>query len=63
MKLPRWDTIHLYYDAVRSDSDSIQHISIQCNTMQWKKYDVMQFNMVQIAHFYFFVSERQRFIN
>ncbi len=53
------DTIHPYYDAVGTDFDSIQHNVIQCNTMQWKKYDAMQFTMVQIVCFYFFGSDRQ----
>ncbi len=33
----RYDTIHPYYDAVRSDFDSIQHNTIWCNTMQMEK--------------------------
>ncbi len=61
--LMRCDTIHPYYDAVRCDFDSIQHNVIQCNSMQWKKYDAMQFNMVQIVCFYFLGSDRQEIIN
>ncbi len=49
----RCDTIHLYYDAVRFDFDSIQHNAIRCNTMQLKKYD----------RFYFFGSDRQQITN
>ncbi len=49
----RCDTIHLYYDAVQFDFDSIQHNVIWCNTMQWKKYE----------RFYFFGSDRQQIMN
>ncbi len=47
----RCDTIHPYYDAVRFDS--IQHNAIQCNTMQWKKYEC----------FYLFGSDKQQIIS
>ncbi len=49
----RCDTIHLYYDAVWFDFNSIQHNAIRCNTIQLKKYD----------RFYFFGSDRQQIIN
>ncbi len=52
----RCDTIYPYYDAVRFDST-------QCDSMQYdameKKYDAMQFNMVQIFSFYFFGSDNR----
>jgi len=34
--LLRCDAIHPYYDAMRSDFDSIKHNAIQYNMMQWK---------------------------
>ncbi len=57
------NTIHPYYDAMRSDFDSIKHNAIQCNMMQRKKNDAMQFNIIQIVCFYFFGSDRQQIVN
>ncbi len=47
------------YDAV--ESISIQHNVIQCNGK--KIYDAIQFNIVQIVHFYLFGSDKQQIIN